>query len=118
MDLSMIRGDDGTFELSLFSSDGDPLDLTDATDITFTVGYDPLFSKALGSGVAIGDVESGSGSDPLDGIIEVTVDAADTEGLPAFPRSYDYAVRVTWADGTVATKAKGRFHIIPTPVPA
>jgi hypothetical protein len=114
-DLAMFRGDDGTFDLALLNADGDALDLTDAADITFTVG--DLFMKSLGAGIEIDPDGDSPGPSPTTGLIRVTVDAADTEDLPASHLLYPYAVRVEWTDGTVGSRLRGTFAIVPTSLP-
>jgi hypothetical protein len=113
--LAVVRGDDGTFDITLLDSAGDQLDLTNADDVTFTVG--DLFSKSIGSGVEIDPDGDSPGPDPTSGLIRVTIDAADTEGLAGTHLIYPYAVRVTWDTGTVATRLRGLLHIAPTPLP-
>lgn len=114
-ELAMIRGDDGTFDLTLHDSEGADLDLTDATEITFVV--EDILMKSLTAGIEIDPDGDSPGPDPTTGLIRITIDAADTEDLADAHLVYRYAVRVTWDDGTVSTRLRGLFRVEPTPLP-
>jgi hypothetical protein len=107
-DLTMIQGDTSTFALTLVDEAGDPLDLTDCA-LYVTVG--DYFTKSIGDGVTVD-------ADPTTGLASVTIEPTDTEDLAVSGRlRTDYAVRVVLADDSVKTPIRGRFAIIPVPVP-
>lgn len=97
-----VRGDSGTFEVTLTDSAGDPLDLTGAS-VDFTVG--DLIEKSLGDGVAV--------ATPVSGVAVITLDPEDTEDASDYRRAYRYDVQVTLADGTVRTPIRGLFVLVP-----
>jgi hypothetical protein len=107
-DLTLIQGDTQAFDLTLVDEAGDPFDLTDCA-VYFTVG--DYFTKTDTDGIAV-DV------DPTTGLATVTIAAADTADLTVYGRlATTYAVRVVLADDMVKTPLRGRFAIIPVPVP-
>jgi hypothetical protein len=74
----MFSGDDEILTASVLDDSGGALSLATATEILFVVRESPsstdeVFSKKIGSGVEITDEAGGE--------YEITIDAADTEGL-------------------------------------
>lgn len=98
--LTVVRGDSETFELTL---EGLPEGgLTDA-DIWFTVRS--LVAKRLGDGITV--------DDPLTGVATITLDAGDTDAAPDHRQTYPYDVQVKFPDGTVTTPVRGLFVVLP-----
>lgn len=85
--LRMYRGDDRSWPMTL-TADGDPIDLTGATDARFTAVRvpegDAVIACSLGDGVAI--------TNPLTGAITVTLAGSNTSGLD-IPDTY---LRLYW----------------------
>lgn len=112
-DLTMIRGDDESFELTLVDDAGDPFDLTDCA-LYFTVG--DLFTKSIGAGITV-DPDGDPAPDPTTGVAVISVAAADTADLPDRRVAYDYAVVVVTDTDLTKTPVRGRFIVVPTPAP-
>lgn len=100
IDLTIVRGDTRTYDLSLVYADATVPDLAGAT-VDFIV--DGLF-RADASDVIV-DESSGEAT--------VTVNPTDTEDSPNRRTSYRYNVQVTTADGTVLTTQRGLFAVLP-----
>ena len=112
-DLAMIRGDDEAFDLTLVDDAGDPFDLTDC-ELYFTVGT--LFTKTVGAGITV-DPDGTPAPDPTTGLARIAIVPADTEDMPDRPITYDYVVRVVLDDATIKTALRGRFMVVPVPLP-
>jgi hypothetical protein len=88
--LAMIRGDDRDLTVTLTNAAGEPIDLDDISDITFTamLHYDDsgdtgtTIVKTLGDGVVKDDP-------PEDGICTVHINPEDTE-------SFSHGYRLMW----------------------
>jgi hypothetical protein len=88
--LAMIRGDDRDLTVTLTNAAGEPIDLDDISDITFTAMLHYADSgdtgttivKTLGDGVVKDDP-------PEDGICTVHINPEDTE-------SFSYGYRLMW----------------------
>jgi hypothetical protein len=80
--LAMMRGDAKFVRLAITDVNDEPVDLAELDDIEFTakacwgdtVDTATTIHKSLGEGIAIVD-------DPTDGVLDVAIDAEDTEGL-------------------------------------
>ena len=100
--ITHIRGDSGSFEVTLTDSAGAPLDLTGAS-VAFTVKN--LIEKTIGDGIEV--------DTPLTGEAVITLTPEDTEDASDHRRSYPYDVQVTLGDGTVRTPIRGLFVLVP-----
>lgn len=106
-DLRMYRGDDRDFTVTL-TEDGSPMDLTGA-DVRFTAkehlrddDEDAVVVATVGDGIVV--------DDPTSGVLVVSVDAEDTDGLGTVTRFLRYDVQVT-RGGSTRTVVAGRLYI-------
>lgn len=109
--LSITRGDTRVYSITLTDADSEPLDLT-GVSVTFTAkrsqldsDEDAIISKAVGSGIAVDDPETG--------IAVLTLDPEDTEDLPARTLRLFYDVQVVDAAGVVVTPLMDVLEIQP-----
>lgn len=100
----MTRGDTKVLDRTLMEG-GIPMNLI-GTEITFTVK--DLFSKTLDAGIEL--VPPDSGTEP--GVIEITVDPADTQDVPDYRAIYRYDVQVD-DGGIITTPLRGWFIVLP-----
>lgn len=107
--LAMMRGDTHAFPVTLYDSDGSPLDLDLLSDITFTakIAYDDdtdSITKTLDDGIDIVDAAAGT--------CTVTLQPADTSGL-TYSRRFVWDIQVVedYDYATDATKTVARGHL-------
>lgn len=105
-DISLYAGETKTVRARIFNGD-DPDEREDLTgcSATFIVkdGSTTLFTKTVGSGIAVDTAE--------DGRLLITLSAANTSSLIG---NYPYELRVTLADGTIATTTTGTITVLDT----
>lgn len=112
-DLSMVRGDDKQLVITV----GDlPASGLAGYSAWVTVkksesDADPgVFQKSTAAGsIAITTV----GSDTVDGVLTVTIDAADTNTQPDYTVTYRWDCQLKDGSGKITTIAKGKFEIDP-----
>jgi hypothetical protein len=102
-DLTVIRGDTVTFELTITDSAGDPYDLTGA-EVWFSVERLGI-SKTVGSGITV--------ATPASGVATISLVTADTEDAPNLRVSYRYDVQLRLSDGSIKTPVRGQLIVIP-----
>jgi hypothetical protein len=100
--IAMTRGDSRTLTFTVLDAAGDPVDLTDG-EAWMTV--EGLFEKSVGSGITL--------TDPTDGVLEVEIDEADTDGSSNWREAHRYDVQVRTASGETRTPFKGLFVVWP-----
>ena len=104
--LQLTRGDTRTYSLTL-TADGQPIDLG-AADVTFTAKRHlldtvPFIQKTLDDGIALGGASGDSG------IIDVTIEPEDTDGLTHTER-FLWDVQVD-SGLDISTPLKGRLVV-------
>lgn len=101
--LTMTRGDEKVFNVTLHAADTSPLDLA-GLDLTFTATRgDIVITKIIGDGITVTD-EPG-------GLASVTIAPADTQ-------DFEERIELTWdlqvADGEdIVTPLEGRLVVTP-----
>lgn len=108
----MYAGDDKTLQVTVVDEDGDPVNLTAASikwQATRSLGKTSAISKTAtaGGGITITDASNGE--------FEVTLTAANTDGLSG---TYQHEAEVTFVDGTKSTVLSGTMNIIPVVIQA
>jgi len=106
-DLSVIRGDDETIDLTITDDEGDPVDLT-GVSLWMTVKSNPadadalaIFQKTIGDGITV--------TSTSDGTATINIEDDDTSPLPA-PWSGYYDVQLG-SSGVIKTIASGAFAV-------
>ena len=102
--LSVVRGDDKTYEVTVKDRNGVVVNITSYT-ASFTVRVQPLdtaaiFTKTLASGIAL--------TAPTTGVLQVTLTAADTTQDLG---KYHYDLQVVDTGGNILTVLRGNFKI-------
>lgn len=95
--LSMFRGDDQSFLLTIVDGDGEPFDLEDA-DLEFNAVWrfgDPVITKTLLDGITVTNAEAG--------LATIAIAADDTEELELGRLRWDLQVTKDEVVRTVAT---------------
>lgn len=113
--VTLIRGDNRTLLATVYTDSTKTAvqDLTAALRIRFTVRKltstggigQVLFEKNLTDGVTI--------TDAVGGLLQIAVEPADTNSLPAANTTLVYDIEVTWANGNIATVDKGNLSVTP-----
>lgn len=106
--LTMFRGNTKKWTAAL-KLGGLPLNLTGATGLWFTArrapgANPPVFQKSIGAGIAV--------TDAAGGIASITLQPADTAGLPSQQVQLSYDLEYE-AGGEVYTVAAGRILVEP-----
>lgn len=107
-DIEVSAGDDNIFEVSVQDQNGDPKTLVGAQAIRWWVARKVTSSarvieKALASGITV--------TDPAGGVLQIAIDADDTEGLKG---DYYHELEVVDSSGKVQTVLIGTVTVVRT----
>lgn len=111
--LEFPRGDTYPFRVPI-TDDADPpqpIDLTSAAlayALMRAPGSTPFVNKSIGSGITVV-------GPPTDGIVDIVIDPADTEALPA--GTYYHEAELTEVSGRVTTVLEGKVVVTATSIP-
>ncbi len=105
-DFDMHAGDDKTLVVSVRDTEGSPVDVTGAT-VRWRAARSAnktadIIKKTGGSGITL--------SDPTQGEITITLNAADTDSLKG---TFYHECQVTFASGLLSTVVAGKMTILP-----
>lgn len=100
-----VAGDTLVVNISVVDGDGAAYDLSNVNAARFVIseypGSTPVVEATLGSGVVV--------SDPVGGVLRITVDSADTETLSG---DYVHETEITEIGGRVSTVSRGELSVV------
>jgi hypothetical protein len=105
-DIEVYAGEIRTIVVTITNNNDRAVEDLTGASVSWKVksGSTTHISKSVGSGITLA-------SDPTTGVCSIALQASDTSSLSG---SYSHEVRVTLADGTIATTTVGRFIVRPT----
>jgi hypothetical protein len=105
--INLVRGDDQTIGVSVFTSSGTPFNLN---------GYSLIFTarqaQSYISPVLLTEITTGH-INPISGLTQLTFASADTKNIDDLQHFFDIKLISSGATGTTTTLMYGNFQVLP-----